>query len=369
MRRIEINDANPGMVLGKTIYTSSGNILLRAGMRISPKYIHRLKELGIPAIYVKDEVFFDVDIPEVISEETRQQAQRAVRDIFADVQRCRRVDISTAKDVVNGFVDELLANPKVIVNLTDVRSYDDYTFGHSVNVCVLSLLTGISLGYNEIQLRNLGVGALLHDLGKTQVDKKILQKPGPLSEAEFTAMKEHTCYGFEILRSEQELSLLSAHVALQHHERVDGSGYPRAMCGGEIHEYARITAVADVYDAMTSDRQYRKALHTSEVVQKIISYIGKQFDPEITRAFLGNIAVYPIGSIVTLSTREVAIVVDNHKNNPMNPVVRVILDEYGNRIPAEREIDLAKGGSVRITTLLNQESKNLPSIADIQSRL
>lgn len=369
MRKVSIEELQPGMVLAKTIFNASGNVLLSGGMVLSPNFIQRLIELNIPAVFIRDEQIGDLEVPDVISEQMRMQAQKAVKDIFSGVQRYKRVDIAAAKNVVNSLVDELLGNRQVLINLTDIRAHDDYVFGHCVNVAVLALLTGISMAYNEIQLQNLGVGALLHDLGKTQLDKSILDKAGALTESEFEQFKLHTHYGFETLRAQPELSILSAHVAFQHHERVDGTGYPRGLKDTEIHEYARIVAVADAYDQLTTDRLQRRACHTYEAMRKIVNLTGQYFDSEVTKAFLGNIAVYPIGSIVALNSGEIAIVVDNRRNFPTQPVVRVILDVQRNKVTELQEIDLAKKESVKIIQLLNEGAEHLPSIQEVGRRI
>ena len=156
--------------------------------------------------------------------------------------------------MVDQIIDELLADLSVLVNLTDIRTFDDYTFASLSNVSVLAIMTGITMGYNDLQLKELGVGAILHDLGKIRIDKSILSKTGELSKEEYEEVKRHPVYGFEILRQYQDVSLLSANVAFQHHERWDGSGYPRGLSGENILEYARIVAACDVYDALLADR-------------------------------------------------------------------------------------------------------------------
>lgn len=357
------------MVLAKTIFNASGNVLLSGGMALNPNFIQRLIDLNIPAVFIRDEQIGDLEVPDVVSDQMRMQAQKAVKDIFSGVQRYRRVDIAAAKNVVNSLVDELLANRQVLINLTDIRAHDDYVFGHSVNVAVLSLLAGISMSYNEIQLQNLGVGALLHDLGKVQIDKSILEKSGVLTESEFEQYKLHTHYGFETLRAQPELSILSAHVAFQHHERVDGEGYPRGLKNTEIHEYSRIVAVANFYDELTTERLGHKARQSHEAVRKIVQLSGSHFDPEVTGAFLSNIAIYPIGSIVALSSGEIAIVVDNHRHYPMQPVVRIILDSQRNKVTGLQELDLAKKESMKIIQLLNEGTDYLPSIQEVGRRI
>jgi HD-GYP domain-containing protein (c-di-GMP phosphodiesterase class II) len=211
-----------------------------------------------------------------------------------------------------------------------------------VNVAVLSVMTGISLGYNELKLRDLGVGALLHDLGKVKIDERIYNKPGSLTSEEFDTIKLHTTYGFEMLQSMKSVNILCAHVAFQHHERFDGQGYPRGMKGKEIHDFARIVSLADVYDALTADRPYRRALRPYHAVEYLNSMGGTQFDPDLTKAFVEHIAIYPVGSYVNLNTKQKAIVVSVNKPNKTRPVVRVLTDIDGNpTTPFELDLSTA----------------------------
>ncbi|TLM97807.1 HD-GYP domain-containing protein, partial [bacterium] len=326
MRKMSISKVFPGMVTARTIYSSSGHVLLSKGISLNPMFIRRLKELKIPAVYVQEGYLRERDeVEDIVSEKTRMETQQTVRRIFSEINRHKRVNIMAAKAAVNNIVDELLRNRRVVINLTDIRSYDDYIFGHCVNVCILSVMTAITLEYNELQLRDLGVGAILHDIGKLLVSKEILDKPGKLTPAEMDTVKEHSRHGFAILREHQELSLLAAHIAFQHHEKVDGTGYPRGLKGSEILEFSRIAAVADVYDALTADRVYRKAFMPHEALKIISEGSGTHFDSEVVRAFMKKVAPFPVGTIIALNSGDVGIVVDNHRKNPARPVIRIVL--------------------------------------------
>ncbi|MDA8235851.1 MAG: HD-GYP domain-containing protein [Clostridia bacterium] len=369
MQRIPIEMASPGMVLGKSIYSSSGNILLSAGVPLTSLYIDRLRNLGVPSIYVKDGKTDDIQVADVVSDEVRVATQKLVKQSFADIQKTKMISMAGAKEAINDIIDELLTNPDVIVNLTDIRTYDDYLFGHSVNVCVLSLLIGIVLEYNQIQLRELGIGAVFHDIGKIQIEKSILTKDKPLTQEEFEAIQQHCEIGFEFLRNQEDANLMVAHVAFQHHERFDGKGYPRGLRGQEIIEFARITAVCDVYDSLTADRFYARAYHPSRALLIISEMIGNQLDPNIVRAFMRIIAFYPLGSIVELNSGEIAVVVDNRKDYPRQPIVRLLLNKNHKPVGEMVEIDLVKKEGLSIIRVLNANDPLLPSIQIIGSRL
>jgi len=355
MRRISIDQAKPGMVNARHIYSAEGRTLLAAGIVLNEYYINRLKELGIYSIYIRDESTEELNLPEIVSERTRLETVKTVREAFRALETNRNINTRAIRSAVDSILDEILSNTDILVQLSDIRSYDDYNFYHSVNVCILSLMTGVSLGMNMLQLRDLGVGALLHDVGKIKVPESILNKPGPLTPAEFEEVKKHTVYGFDILRQYPDISLLSSHVAFQHHERVDGSGYPRGLKENEIHEYARIVAVTDVYDALLADRVYRKGLIPYQAIQIITRGAYTSFDPRIVGAFLENIAIYPVGSVVQLNTGDIGIVVDVNKKSQHKPVIRRLLDHRGQKVKEPQEIDLDKLHTVYIVKVFHDD--------------
>ena len=166
--------------------------------------------------------------PDLISEQTRLESVRTVKELFHNLES-KNESTSRASKTVKNLIDEVLSNREILVNFADIRNFDDYTFSHSVQVCVLSIITGISLGLDHIKLKDLATGALIHDIGKPELDRELLNKPGDLTTEEFIEIKRHAERGFEILRANQDISLLSAHIAYQHHERWDGNGYPRGL--------------------------------------------------------------------------------------------------------------------------------------------
>lgn len=359
MRRIYINEVKPGMIIARSIYSSEGRILLQTGIVLNDQYIARLEELGINSIYIRDELFGEIEkFSDVVSEETRIETIKIIKENFIYLEHDRKLNIRAVKKVVDNIIDELLANINVLVNLTDIRTFDDYTFAHSVNVCILSIMTGITMGYNDLKLKELGVGALLHDIGKTKVDKDILNKPGDLTREEFDEVKRHTIYGFEILRRYEDVSLLSAHVALQHHERWDGHGYPRTLSGEDIHEYARIVAVADVYDALLADRPYRASYSVNQTLTILNRMKNMYLDPRCVTALVTNIAVYPIGSIVQVNTGDIGIVVDVNKEQPTRPIIKIVYDANNRKLCHPHEVDLSKLHTIIVTRTLSQQDIN-----------
>ncbi|MGE5405764.1 MAG: HD-GYP domain-containing protein [Candidatus Saccharibacteria bacterium] len=356
MRRISVNSLQPGMVVGRTIFDNDGRALLSAGITLNESQIKHLIETGFTSIYIKNDFASDIDAPpDVISDETRIETIRLVKESFQTLEQRRRLNISSVQATVDKLIDELLMNRSILVNLADIRSHDDYTFSHCVSVCVLAIMTGITMGYSEQRLKEIGIGALLHDIGKVRIDKDILVKPGELTDEEYNEVKCHPEYGFDILRTYDDVPLLSAHIAFQHHERWDGKGYPRRLTAEEIHEYARIVSVADVYDALMADRPYRPAYSVNQAVTIISRMSGTQFDPRVLNALVANIAIFPVGSVVALSTGEIGVVIQVHKDLPAKPVVRVVLDNNLRRMSKPHEVDLAKLKTVYIAKLLEDD--------------
>ncbi len=360
MRRVSVDSLLPGMRVGHNIYNSRGETLISHDVVLNKRYIDSLKRLGIPALYIIDESLPDFYIDDVITERSRVEAIKLVRNILQGQQAAKsRLDnalINGSRETISDIIEQLLDNPGLMVNMIDIRSIDDYLFGHSVNVCVLSLITGISLGYDRGSLMNLGLGSLMHDMGKTLIPGHILNKPGPLSDDEFNVIKKHSEYGYSILtNNDSYIKKLSALIALQHHERYNGEGYPKGLLGANIHEFSQIVGIADVFDAMTADRVYRKAHPPYEAFEMLAGSGDFFFDYKLVLAFLSNIAAYPAGTIVWLSSKEIAIVVETPKGFPLYPRVKVIYDTAGNKIPEPVDIDLSTQNEITVIKVIEYE--------------
>ena len=340
MRRVRVDTMPVGAKLARTVFSSEGGVLLMQGIELKENYLELLKRRGVNEIYLEDDLSEGIEVHDVINENTRNEAVTLVRKIMTEYSFFDTVDVENVKSVVNKIVDELLSNDDILYNLTEIKTVDDYTFGHSVSVCILSLITGIGIGLDTAQLRELGIGAILHDIGKLCIPRDILTKPCQLTIEEFEEIKKHTLLGYELLKRSGQLNLISSYIALGHHERYDGSGYPLRLKNGEIQLYARIVAVADVYDALTSDRVYRKKLKPHEVYEYITSLGIHHFDPLVVENFVKFVTVYPVGTGVMLNTRERAVVVKHNRKMPTRPLVRIVYDEDMKRL--SKEIDLSR---------------------------
>lgn len=345
------------MQLAQSVISSDGKILLARGQVLRDSYITRLVQLGVYSVYVVDPRFPDLDAVDFLSEQSRLRALKLVRSACSSLIAGSVLDTPAITEVVDMLIDDLSTKPNLLVNVFDIRLKDDYTFAHSVNVCSFAILIGMSYALHRGQLRELAIGALMHDLGKTVLPSEILQKPGPLSPSEYEQMQEHTNFGFNILRHQDEISLLSAHIAFQHHERVDGTGYPRALVGSDIHLYGRIVAVADVYDALVSDRAYRSRYLPHKAAEMLSEASGKAFDEEVVRHFLQQVAFYPTGTLVRLSTGMIGVVVDVNKPVTTRPVIRALYDSVGDDIGEYYELDLSKNSEVSIIEVVADETR------------
>lgn len=352
----------PGQVLGKSIRGADGSVLLAAGVKLNERLIRRLQDYQISYIYLWDPCLEDVDVRGPLRDETRFKAARQIREVMQDLNRGvqTRVAMGTHLQgltrVLDDVLNDLAASDKLILDFMDIKTADDYTFFHSVNVCMLSLMLGMRSGLDQRQLKELGLGALIHDIGKTGIPIAILNKPGRLEPEEWDLMKTHTSQGFELLRQSGEISLPACHVALQHHERCDGSGYPKQLKGDKIHRYARMVAIADIYDALTSDRVYRPRFPAHEALELILGSGGTHLDYQLVKRFTRMVAMYPVGSAVTLSNGETGVVTGVSPSNIYRPLVRVLQDPAGQPLDPPLDRDLSEPPVLAVVEVEEPES-------------
>ena len=363
MRKIAVEALKPGMIVGRPVYDSSGILLLNTGKELKQEYIRNLKKLNIPAVYIIDNIIPDIDIEDVILDETRQKANNIIRKILTDVEKQPEKSIPkllfTHKEIRNALdeiIDQLLTNKNLVVNLSDIRTFDNYTFAHSVNVAILAITTAISLQFSKSKLHEIGLGSLLHDLGKVKIPDSILNKEGKLTFEEYAEIKRHPLLGYDMVNRQSFISPASALIILQHHERKNGGGYPEGLRGEQIHFFSNICAVVDVYDALVADRPYRKALPAHSAVELLQSQV-ELFDINVLEKFLQHIAAYPIGTFVGLSNGEIGIVVHNTVGFPLRPRVRILGSKEFE--PVERyELDLMEKIDIIVDEVYDEQ--NIP---------
>jgi HD-GYP domain-containing protein (c-di-GMP phosphodiesterase class II) len=276
----------------------------------------------------------------VVSKKTQVVAFKAVSNIIHSVRSGYGIDVKHTRDVSEKLVEEVLQAPDAIMNLMDIKSFDDYTFTHNINVATICLLIGQTLGLPAEDMKELGEGGILHDVGKLKIPVSILNKDGKLTEQEFDEMKMHPSYGYEILSKSKGISSRAKLIALQHHEKFQGGGYPKKLKGNEISLFARICAIADVYDALTTDRPYRVAMTPYEAMKILNSGIDNHFDPKILTAFIRKFSLYPAGSLVKLNDGSYGLVLKNNPTSVIRPVIKILMDSNGHRVKERVEINL-----------------------------
>lgn len=328
MRRVSTNMIRPHMSLARSIYYND-RLLLKKGCKDVERYVSSLEGIGIYHIYIEDELSEGIDFSEAITTETRDKCIKTLKTSMKSLITKGAVDINKMSDCIENLMDELMENSSVLISLDTISATDDETFIHSISTTVYSLLIASQLGYNRNLLKKLAMGTLLHDIGKTIINKDIMFKKGKLTKEEFQYVKQHTVLGYEALKKSTELPELSRIIALTHHEKLDGSGYPQGLTGRDLHEFTRIATIADMYDALTMDRCYRKSWSAKSAAEYIIENSADKLDAKLAALLLQQVALYPNGTIVTLSNNCTGLVKEQNQSMPLHPIIRILKDEYG----------------------------------------
>jgi len=253
-------------------------------------------------------------------------------------------DADAARGMVDSLAQAVAQNRTALLALTALKNYDNYTFTHMVNVSILTMGQARGLGIEGIQLREFGLAALMHDIGKVRTPSEILNKPGKLTDAEFEILKRHTVDGAEILKNTPEMPALAPIVAFEHHLRNDGSGYPSGVVRHKLNLGSTLTGIADVYDAMRSQRVYQQAYPSDRILTVLQRNDGKQFDPHLVRRFVQLVGIYPAGNLVKLDSGETAVVVKPYAPDPYRPRVKVLIRRSGQMVERPYELNLWETG-------------------------
>ena len=252
-----------------------------------------------------------------------QQGKRAVISMFAEARMGKAVDTTAAKQLVEEITDSVSRNPGALISLARLKTVDDYTYMHSVAVCAMMIALAKQLGMDETQTRLAGLAGLMHDLGKAAMPMAVLNKPGKLTDAEFAIIRTHPSKGHSMLLSGSDVHEVVLDVCLHHHEKIDGSGYPEGLAGDQISQFAKMGAVCDVYDAITSNRPYKQGWDPAESLRRMAEWAKGHFDMPIFQAFVRSLGIYPIGSLVQLSSGRIGVVVEQTGKSLTTPKVKV----------------------------------------------
>ncbi len=380
MRKIRVDELKPGMVYDKAVYIDMNNILVAPMVPLKKEDIDRLVKWGIEEVetagvlikYGEDTSLEEETLTDKVSkltemmeggfEEEREfdivpgsiedlfdELVSMVEDIFEKVRNAVGYD----KEKIIGLIDRLIEKVKEDKNkalaITTAEHEGKYIYTLAASVSILAVVTGMSLEYGKHRLIPLGVGALLHDIGMVRVPSYITDKKTTLTPDEYNRIKTHPIYGYRIITKELGLTNEIATIALQHHESYDGSGYPRKSKAEGISEFAKIVSICDVFCAMTRKRSYREEHLSYNAMKNVLSESNRKFDPNIVKAFLSNMAIYPIGSIVQLNNAVIGRVVSANAELPLRPRIEVLVDEFGDRLEERKVIDLQENTNIYIT--------------------
>lgn len=350
MRLLPTRSCVSGMRLAKAILNEDGIILLGVQVELNDKLISRLQQMGVDYVYIEDADSEDVEVNDPIQDETRIKALGEIKTAFRSM-----LDTSSSKlvskhpimgksftRVLESIISDLQEHKGALMMLTNLNVMNNFLYQHSLNVTLYTVMLGIVHGYSKNDLFTLALGCMLHDIGTTKIRQELLNKTGKLTPEEFKEMQSHTMEGFQLLKNEGNVPLLAAHCALQHHERLDGSGYPRGIKGKEIHEFAQLIAITDSYDAMTTHRPHRYAMLPHQAMEVLYGCSGTLYERKKVALFRDHIAIYPLGLTVRLNTGEKGIVVSINPLFPQRPVVRVIQLPDGSRPNDLYEVDLSQ---------------------------
>lgn len=338
MRFLPISHLQGDEILAVNIINSNLQILVREGATLTEKMITRLRTNGIRSVYIKERNFdhlSDDEVKDVIPTDVRAKSVYTIRKAFERFEKqihlqkksLRYGDVGEllfreVKKVSESLIDEVLISKDLNITMIDIKSVDDYSFHHAVNVAVLSLIIGAEIGLSAEELENLAFGALLMNIGNQFMKSELLNSPDTLLPSELEEIREHVKYGYQYIT---ENTIMNAHIKniiLHHHERMNGTGYPLGLEEDNIHPLAKIIMIADVYDALTSDRPFRKAYNQHEAIEYIMGNAGTLFDFKLANIFCRKITPYPVGSYVKLSNDQKGVVIENNKDHPLRPIVR-----------------------------------------------
>lgn len=314
MRYIKIEDARPGMRLAYNMYDDDGHTLICSGSVLSKLYIKRLSDYGFDGVYITDELSEDIKIEPVITPELRAEGLVTVRE--SDIDGC--------KGVSKKIVEQILDRGILSLDLTDLRSFDGYTYAHSVNVAVIACVIGFGLHLENEELEQLVMAGLLHDLGKLVIPREILNKNARLTNEEYDIMKTHVQLSYEIIRERWDIPANVKTAVLYHHENIDGSGYPDGVDGEQTSLFTKILHTADVYDALVSKRPYKKPYSPYEACEYLMGGGGILFDPKIVEALMLCVPFYPKGTEVKLSDGRDGIIMENSGTRNLRPLLRLL---------------------------------------------
>lgn len=341
-----LDNLKPGMTLAREVWGAASFLpLLRSQNILTQTNIDYLKHRNVAGAYVEFIGTDDIDPPkELFTTEEKVRLTAEVQTITKQFYS-EKGNIFSAIKAFNKIADyvsvTIVENADCMLNLVEIKNYNDYAYTHSMQVGILSAIIGKRMGFGDERIKSLTLAGILHDIGKLKIDSEILNKESRLTEDEFLVMKKHPEFGFQKLSSCSSLSASILDGVSCHHEKYDGSGYPYGISKDAIPLFARIIAIADVYDALTSPRSYRPGWEPHEAINYMMARSSKQFDTAVLTTFLSAVAAYPIGVLVELSNGDIGVVIKTCPGFPLSPVVKVLspTEKYGKIIDLANDMD------------------------------
>ncbi len=282
--------------------------------------------------------------------EIKKEAKKTIHNIMDDVRFGKQIETAKVENVVSKMVTSIFRNQDALLSMGRLKKTDEYTYMHSMTVGILMIAFGKHLGFDKQLLHEIGIGAMMHDIGKTQVPQDLLISDRKLTDEEYGIMQQHVAYGITILDKTEGIPDISKLIAVQHHERMDGSGYPAGLKGNEISDFGRAAAIADVYDAMTSKRKYQRRFEPTEVLKKLFEWSEHFYDKKMVQQFIRCVGIYPVGTLVKLESGLIAVVLKHGEENLLLPTVKVIFNANRKRYVNSKIIDLSEEGNDRIVS-------------------
>ncbi|GAU79410.1 HD-GYP domain-containing protein [Fusibacter sp. 3D3] len=332
MRLKSIERVEPGDLLGKAVYDDKCQLLLAKGVNLTLNYIERLKHASIHCVYIDDALSEGLEVENVISDEIKVKSITAVKSVFKEVTERKGVSLSpkgidTIKDIIDEMMDMIFQNRETLYVMTELMGTDMYTYNHSAEVAILSMLVAKSLGLNGQYIQKVGIGAMLHDIGKMKIPNEVLNKTDALTDIELEKLKEHAKLGYDLLKDSMAISPISRQIVLLHHEKLDGNGYPMMLDSEGIPVHVRIVTICDIFNALVSNRSYREKMSIDMALEIIRTEAVYQLDREIYYHLMKVVNIYPVGTIVELSNGKSGIVIKENKDAQTRPIVQVIKDK------------------------------------------
>ena len=389
LKKIKVNEVRLGMYLQEVCSSWMDHPFWKRSFKLTEdKDLHTLKNCGVDEIWIDTSKGLDVDagvaallqkeeelkveselkkieqtpqkteapvsfqVELIVAKKIHTKTKEAVVSMFSDVRMGNALKLDDALSLVDEINQSIARNSSALVSLTRLKNADDYTYLHSVAVCVLMMALGRQLRLEGKVLKQVGIAGLMHDFGKVFIPNEVLNKPGKLTDEEFNIVKMHPLKGWEFLKNSKEVNDLTLDVCRHHHERVDGKGYPDKLSGEALTFFARMGAICDVYDAISSNRCYKKGWEPAEYIRKMTEWKDGHFDEAIFHAFVKTVGIYPTGTLLKLKSGRLGVVTDQSQNSLTNPLVKVFFSTRSNAPILQETIDLSKSPD-SIATLEN----------------